>query len=294
MKQLLKKIWHFVCKHFLIYLNDEIFCKILLIITHLRLGFKPYYPNFKNPKTFNEHINFFKLKYKDELGTIVADKVKVREFIKNKIGEKYLIPIYGIYENAEQIDFNQLPDNGFAIKTNHGSGWNIICKNKSDFHAKISVKKLNYWLTLNVFYLNREYQYKQIKPLLIVEKLLEYDIYDYKIFCFYGEPKFIQIDINRFTNHKRLFYDINWQVLDFSINYPQAEIKIEPPALLNEMLEISKKLAVDFDFVRVDLYLHNDKLFFGELTLFPGGGFEPFLNDGQDLMVGKFFNKSSF
>jgi len=293
MKNSIKWIWYIICKNLLVFINDAFFCKMMLLISHLRLGFRPYFPNFTKPKTFNEHINYFKLNYKDNLGSLVADKVKVRDYVKEKIGEDYLISIHGIYENADEINFEALPENGFAIKTNHGSGWNIICKNKKELNVQKAIDKLNYWLKLNIYYINREIQYKSIKPLLICEQLLTYEIFDFKVFCFFGEPKFIQIDINRFTEHQRLFFDTNWRELDFSINYPISKKKVEKPKLLDEMIDVSKTLSSDFDFVRIDLYIYEEKLYFGEMTLFPGGGFEPFLNYEQDLLVGSYFNKPS-
>ncbi|MCB9201609.1 MAG: hypothetical protein H6604_00980 [Flavobacteriales bacterium] len=263
----------------------------MCILTHIRLKYKPYKLNLSNPKTFNEHLNYKKLKENYPLGTIVADKVKVRTYIKEKIGEKYLIPIHGIYSSADEVNFKELPK-GFALKTNHGSGWNVICQDKEKLDIQATKNKFSKWLKYNAYYLSREWQYKDIQPLIICEKLLKYEIFDYKFFCFKGQPIFIQVDIDRFTNHTRNFYDLEWNLQGFGINYPLFNKKIEKPAQLQEMIEVSKVLSKDFDFVRVDLYVYENKVFFGELTLYPGGGFEPFLSIEQDLEMGEYFSKN--
>ncbi|MDX1940148.1 MAG: ATP-grasp fold amidoligase family protein [Saprospiraceae bacterium] len=241
----------------------------------------------ENPKSFNEKINYLKLHTRYDLASIVADKYRVREYVKGKIGETYLIPLIGIYKKAEDIAFHELP-NQFALKTNHGSGWNVICREKSNLNIKRVVKKLNTWLNFNAYYLSREYQYKDIKALILCEELLRYNIEDYKFFCFEGEPKFIQVDVGRFTYHERAYYDLDWNLLPFSICYPITGKDLLRPEKLEEMISISKKLACDFFFSRIDLYLHNDKIFFGEITLFPEGGSGPFIKKDQDFMVGEY------
>jgi hypothetical protein len=282
-------VWTFLSKNFFSALSEESYYKFYFYLTHLRLGFWPYNPNIKEPKTFNEKINYIKLFHRPKNGPMVADKVLVREYIEQKIGSKYLIPILGVYNNASEIDFDNLPL-GFALKTNHGSGWNIICKDKSKLDIEASKIKLDNWLKLNSYDINREWQYKFIKPLLICEELLEYEIFDFKFFCFNGNPQFIQIDVDRFTNHTRSFYDIEWNKQVFGINYPISEKDIPKPTQLNEMIELAKVLSKGFDFLRVDLYIYNNRVYFGELTLHPGGGYEPFLNKEQDLFLGSFLN----
>ncbi len=217
---------------------------------------------------------------------MLADKVLVRDHIKNMIGEKYLIPSLGIYKNAKEIDFEKLPQR-FILKTNHGSGWNIICRNKSTFKKKRAIKLLNRWLGFNAYYLSREKQYKIIKPLIICEELLEFEIYDYKFFCFGGKAEFIQVDIDRFTNHKRAFYNLQWQKLPFSIRYEISEKNLAKPTQLEEMERVAAILSKNFQFCRIDLYIHNNQVYFGEITLIPGGGNEPFLPQEYDKKIGE-------
>ena len=286
---MIKSVWYFLSKYLFIHLPDTFYFQFMFCVTNLRLGYRPYFLNLSNPKSFNEKINWLKLHHRFESGPILADKIAVRDFVKNKIGENYLIPLIETYENANKINFEKLPDS-FALKTNHGSGWNIICKNKSELNREESVKKMNKWLGLNSYYLSHEWQYKLIKPQLICEELLEFEINDYKFFCFDGEPKFIQVDIDRFSNHTRSFYNLEWEKQPFGINYPLGQKQIDKPEKLVEMLSVSRKLSKNLKFARIDLYEHNNKVYFGEITLHPGGGFEPFLMKQQDLFMGQYIN----
>lgn len=218
---------------------------------------------------------------------MLADKVLVREFIANKIGEDYLVPALGVYGSPSEIVYEKLPDS-FILKTNHGSGWNLICRSQATFDKTKATKLFNRWLSFNAYYLSREKQYKNIKPLILCEQLLEYDIYDYKFFCFEGEPKFVQVDIDRFTNHKRAFFDMNWKQLPFSIRYEISEKQVPPPDQLAEMIEVARLLSSDISFCRIDLYIHHNKVYFGEITLIPGGGNEPFNPQEYDEEVGNY------
>lgn len=241
--------------------------------------------NLKNPETFNEKINYLKLHERPELGEIIADKIKVRDYVSSVAGEKYLIPVIGVFERSEDIDFEKLPRQ-FALKTNHGSGWNIICRDKTKLHIHKAHRKLKRWLKRNAYYLSREWQYKNLKPMIICEELLEFDIIDYKFFCFNGIPEFVQLDIDRFTDHTRIYYSTSWERLDFSVTYHQATREIEKPSQIEEMLSLSTKLSKGFLFSRIDLYLHNNKIYFGEITLHPEGGFGPFIPEFYNKIIG--------
>lgn len=257
----------------------------------MRLGFKFSFLNLANPRSFNEKLNYLKSLPLNDEHTMLADKVLVRDHIIKKIGEKYLVPILGVYVHPEEIDFDKLPDS-FILKTNHGSGWNLICKDKKAFDKKRAIKLFRRWLSFNAYYLSREKQYKNIKPLILCEQLLEYEIYDYKFFCFRGEPEFVQVDIDRFSNHKRAFFNLKWEKLTFSIRYAISEKDIPKPLQLEEMVKIASALSKDLVFSRIDLYVHNDQVFFGEITLIPGGGNEPFLPMEYDFKIGKLITLS--
>lgn len=287
MKNFLFLTWYYACRYIFILIPDKIFFQFTSWVTHVRLGFKFRFLNLYKPQTFNEKLNYFKLMPLNSFHTMLADKVLVREYIANRIGEDYLVPAFGVYASPSQIIYEKLPDS-FILKTNHGSGWNMICRNQSTFDKEKATKLFNRWLSFNAYYLSREKQYKNIKPLILCEQLLEYDIYDYKFFCFEGEPKFVQVDIDRFTNHKRAFFDMNWKQLPFSIRYEISEKKVLPPDQLAEMIEVAKILSSDINFCRIDLYIHHNKVYFGEITLIPGGGNEPFNPQEYDQEVGKY------
>lgn len=289
MRNYIRFIWYYICKYILLHLSDSIFYNLLGFITHARFGKKYRWMNLRSPVTFNEKVNYLKVNRPQIDGTLWADKVAVREYVSEKIGEKYLIPLHGVYSDAREIDFDKLPK-GFALKTNHGSGWNIICNDKNKLDKNKSVTKLNKWLKYNAYYLSREWQYKDIKPKIMCEELLVYDIYDYKFFCFHGKPKIIQVDVDRFTNHTRAFFDENWNRLDFSLTYPQTEKEIEKPEQYEEMYKIASVLAANTIFLRIDLYIHNDKVFFGEITLHPEGGFAPFIPEKYNKVIGELIN----
>lgn len=243
----------------------------------------------KNPKTFNEKLNWLKLNYRNPLMVKCADKVEVREYIKEKNLDSILIKVYGVFNSVNEIDIEKLP-NKFVLKAAHGSGWNIICNNKHQVNWEVEFKKMNSWLQTNYYDLGKEWVYKDINPRIICEKFLEEDnglpAKDYKIFCFNGEPKFIQVDLDRFGDHRQNIYDINWKRVSFEYNYPKSTIELEQPKNLESMLEIAKVLSEDFPFVRVDLYNVNETIYFGELTFFPHNGKGLFKPDEYDLIVG--------
>lgn len=241
--------------------------------------------NLDNPKTFNEKIQWLKLYRRDELQTLLCDKYLVRDYLKSIIGDKYLNQLYGVYENADQIDYESLPTR-FVLKCNHGSGWNILCKDKSELNNSDTNKQLNHWLNQNYYHLGKEWCYKNIKPLIIAEEYLGDNLDDYKIFCFNGKAKYIQIDKDRFTNHTRCFYDLSWIKQPFTTQYPIYKEKVKKPPLLSEMISIAEELAGDLEFARIDLYQIKKSIRFGEITLYHGNGFEKFVPEKYDLVLG--------
>ena len=263
-----------IANKYFYWLNDEKFLKVLYYLrTNKRL-------NLDNPTSFNEKIQWLKINDRQKLYITLADKFKVREYISDKVGEKYLIPLIDNYYNVNEIDFNKLPSS-FVLKTTHDSGGVIICNNKTKFNRYKAKKKLSKLLNNNFFYKGREWPYKNIKPRIICEELLkdesDLQLKDYKIFCFNGEPKYIQVDIDRFTNHRRNIYNLDWDYIDFEICYPtDPQYKIPRPECLDEMLLLSKKLSESLKHLRVDLYISSNKIYVGELTLYHGSGFEKF------------------
>lgn len=281
----IRDVWYWLCENVLVVMPTKTFYRLLSFVQCLRLGGHWYWFDLKNPQTFNEKINYLKLFERNPLSPIVADKLTVRDYVKDTVGEEYLIPIIGIYSSADEINFKELPKK-FVLKTNHGSGWNLICHDKNQLSWEIELKKVKSWLKKNAYYLSREWQYKYTKPQLIHEELLEYEIDDYKFFCDMGEPRYIQVDSDRFSNHQRTVFDTSWDEVDMYFMYPRIESEVPKPSKLNEMLLLAKKLSKPFIFCRVDLYEYKGKVFFGEITLHPGGGSEPFREYKYDLLMG--------
>lgn len=251
--------------------------------------------DFNNITTFNEKLQWLKLYDRDPKYTRLVDKYEVRGFISETIGKEYLIPLLGVWDTVEEIDWDSLP-NQFVLKCTHDSGGVIICKDKSKFDIQAAKEMLEELQKKNFFYAGREWPYKNVAPRIIAEKLMVDDsqisLKDYKIFCFDGEPKLIQVMSDRTEKGFDLnHYDVNWNEL----NIERKGIKrnpntIEMPKKLNEMLDISEKLSNGMSFVRVDLYFINDEIYFGELTFYPSSGYMDFVNYEDDFQLGSWIN----
>lgn len=220
----------------------------------------------------------------------MVDKYEVRNYIKNIIGEEYLIPLIGVYDSFEEIDFDKLP-NQFVLKCTHDSGGIVICYDKSKFNIDAARKKINKHLKRNYYYSGREWPYKNIKPRIICEKYMVdesgTELKDYKIFCFNGVPRIIQVDFNRFKEHKRNMYDTGWNYIPISYNYPSDSNKlIKKPRNLEDMLKFAKMLSQNYPFVRVDFYSIYNKIYFGEITFYPASGFGIFNPETYDYLLG--------
>lgn len=240
-----------------------------------------YKLNLKNPKTFNEKLQWLKLYDRNPEYTKMVDKYEVREYIKEKIGEEYLIPLIGVYDKFDDIDFDKLP-NQFVIKCNHDSGGLVICKDKSKLDIESARKKINKSLKTNYYYSGREWPYKNVKPRIIIEKYMEdsnkSDLIDYKLFCFNGIPKIVLVCSERFSssNMCETWFDMDWKLIDMTESGHRVDSTISKPKQLKKMVELSKKLSKNIPFIRVDWYEIGDKLYFGELTFYPASGFEKF------------------
>lgn len=244
-----------------------------------------------DPKTFNEKIQWLKLYDRKPEYHQMADKYEVREYIADKIGKQYLVPILGVWNQVEDIDLKHLPDQ-FVLKCTHDSQSIVICHNKKLLNWKEAKQQLKKSLDNDYSDLGREWAYKGIKPRIVAEKLLVDesgdDLKDYKVFCFNGEPAFIQVDYDRFRVHKRRMYTLDWKIMDTKITYPDdPEVIITKPECLEELLNISRALASNIPFLRVDCYITEKQIYFGELTFYPGCGFEPITPYSDDEEWGK-------
>lgn len=271
-------------------LNDKTYNYLNYYYLHLKCFKFPKILNLSNPKTFNEKIIWLKLNYHKKDNTLLADKLLVKDYVKNLIGGEYIIPTIKVFNNTSEIKIDDLPSQ-FVIKLNHGSGWNIICRDKNEFDFGIMKKKLDIWKNINYYSIGKEYQYKNIVPKIFCEKYLENSIknpmVDYKVFCFGGTPKYIQVDLDRFSNHKRNFFDTEWNLIPFTTLYPAGDGNTKKPKQLKLILEIAKILSNGHPFSRIDLYINSGKVFFGEITFHHGGGFEPFFPSKYDYILGE-------
>lgn len=247
--------------------------------------------NFKDPKTFNEKINWLKLNDHDPLYTKLVDKYEGKEYIKKRIGDEYIIPTLGVYDRFDEIDFEKLPDQ-FVLKCTHDSEGIVIVKDKSKFDIKAARKKINSAMKQNFYYIGREWPYKNVKPRIIAEQYMTdesgVELKDYKIFCFNGKPEYVEVDFNRHIEHKLNPYDFDWKPLNFcDSSKNDYSVNIKKPLRLADMYDIAAELSKNIDFLRVDFYSIEDKIYVGELTLYPGSGFIRFNPKEVDLKYGK-------
>ncbi len=283
---------------FLNFLPDKLYLKIKF---YLSVGKKL---NLNNPKGFCEKLQWLKLYDRKDIYTTLVDKYKVRDFIKRKIGSKYLIPLLGVWDDPYKIDFNSLPDK-FVLKCNHNSGEGMcLCTDKSKLDICNVRKKLLKSINKPYYSINRQWPYKNVKPLIISEKFMEdpnsklitnsesSGLIDYKFYCFNGEPKFLYIGyaniINGIKRDLLTFLDLNWQNVSFGrLDHEKLDIrKLTKPTNFNEMIKISKILSEGIPFVRVDLYNINNNIYFSELTFSPGGGFGVFNPYEYEILFG--------
>lgn len=248
-----------------------------------------YNLNLENPKTLNEKIQWLQLKGRTPLHTLCTDKYTVRGYIKEKIGEQYLIPLVYHTDNPADIIPENLPGFPCIIKTNHGSGGHVIVKDKSKIDWKSVQKELAKSLKCNHYYMLREWQYKNIEPCIVVEKLLldkNFNIpYDYKFHCFNGRVVCISADMDRHIDYKRNLYDTDWNFIDCRMRLDNGDV-VERPDMLNKMISLAEALAHDFRYVRVDLYNVGSEVYIGELTFSPAAGFQIFIPPEWDRIFG--------
>lgn len=257
----------------------------LKIMFKARMG---YNLNLNNPQTFSEKLQWIKLNKREKKWSKMVDKYEVREYIKNVIGEQYLIPLIGVYNTFEEINLDKLP-NKFVIKCTHDSGGLIICKDKSKLNIEEAKRKINKCLKRNYFYWSREWPYKNVKPRIVCESFISDSNDtpdDYKVLCFNGKAKLIELHRGRFDNHTQDFYDINWKKTGISQGYTNSNIIYEKPEKFEEMIFLSEKIAKNIPHVRIDWFIVKGKLYFGEITFFDGSGMEPFDNKSDDYLLG--------
>lgn len=255
--------------------------------------------NLENPITYNEKIQWLKLNYRNPLMKKCVDKYEVREYVLEKVGKpEILIPLIGIYNNIDEVDFDKLP-NQFIMKLTNGSSFNYICKNKTEKEIKKIKARFREWIKLDYYALGREWAYKDVKNRIICEELLKpsngQSLDDYRFFCFNGKVKFIAVDTDsvvngiKTSNYYRNIYTPEWEKIDATIEYPNVPNgEIPKPKRLDEMIEMAEKLSEGFPTVRVDFYYFDEKIYFGELTFYHAAGYQKFHPPSFAKQAGKY------
>ncbi|MDR0437869.1 MAG: glycosyl transferase [Bacteroidales bacterium] len=279
------------------FIPDKMFLKIYY---RLKTGKKL---NLENPKTFNEKLQWLKIYDRKPEYTQMVDKYEVKKYVAKKIGEKYIIPLYGVWDSFEEINFDELP-NKFVLKCTHAGG-TVICNDKDSLDlmsregVKLSMrsakKMLSKQLKQNYFYSGRTWAYKNVKPRIIAEQYIEDSnekiLQDYKIFTFNGKPKLIQVHFSKDENHKANFYSTDWVFQDFCLKEPNDKNHyIEKPKYLEDMLNFAEVLSQGTYHLRVDFYYPNNKLYFGELTFHNWSGTGKFTPESYDELLGSWIN----
>lgn len=273
-------------------LSDKSFLSLKF---RLRMG---YFMDWKHPRTFSEKLQWLKLYDRRSEYTVMADKVTVKTWVAERIGSEYIIPTLGVWQVPKDVDFDMLPDQ-FVIKCNHNSGTGMyICKDKSQLDVERVRQGLQKGLRENYCRRAVEWPYRNIPRRIIAEQYLQDndqkgDLFDYKFFCFNGIPRYCQVIRDRSTKETIDFYDMAWEHQDFvglfsrsDENIRNGDVGVARPILLDEMQEICKQLSRGIPFVRIDLYLVNGRIYFGEMTFFPAGGIGVFTPDDWNYKFG--------
>lgn len=252
------------------------------------------FPNLKNPTTYNEKLQWLKLNDIHPEYARLVDKYEAKEYVKEIIGEEYIIPTLGIWNSFDEIDFDTLPDQ-FVLKTTHDSGGVVVCPDKSKFDKTAAKKKLEKSLKHNYFFEHREYPYKNVPPRIIAEKFMVdesgTELKDYKFFCFNGKCKMLFVATDRNIGDVKFdFFDDKFNHLPFVQGHPWADKEIKKPAGFDKMIGLSETLSKGFPHVRVDLYDINGKIYFGELTFFHFSGNVPFVPEEWDYKIGEWLD----
>ncbi len=277
-----------ICRRlYFLFPNDRFYLKLIYF---LEMGKRL---NLKDPKRFSEKLQWLKLYDRKPEYTTMVDKYAVKNWVADRIGGEYIIPTLGVWDCPEEINFDNLP-NQFVLKTTHGGGGGgvVICKDKVTFDNNAVIVKLNRSLKSDIYRAYREWPYKNVPKRIIaetyIEETSEHGLIDYKVFCFNGIPKLIKVNYDVNIDYKSNWYTTSWTYIKgTTVNDPShEEIEIEKPEILEELLEKASVLSKGIPFARVDFYIIANRLKFGELTLYPGSGFEKFSPQSFDYELG--------
>ena len=256
--------------------------------------------NLKDPHRFTEKLQWLKLYDRKPEYTRMVDKIAAKDYVANIIGKQYIIPTLGTWHHFDDIDFDLLP-NKFVLKTNHGGGGSavVICKDKNKFNKARAKGILEHSLKHGIYPNLREWPYKNVKPMILAEQLLEdngeHGLIDYKVFCCNGEPRMVKVNYDVTTDYHVCWYDLDWNKMEGSTIYDPVDnnVDIDKPQELDQLFELAKKLSEGIPYLRVDFYCTKGCLKFGELTFFPGSGFERFEPESFDEQIGSWITLPS-
>lgn len=272
--------------HLLDWMPDKQYLQLMYwTIMHKKL-------NLKNPKGFNEKLQWLKINDRKPEYTAMVDKYSAKKYVAEIIGEQYIIPTLGIWEHFDNINFTELPEQ-FVMKCTHDSGGVIVCKDKNKLNKVIAKEIIEKSLKSNYYWSGREWPYKNVPPRIIVEKYMsnsqETSLKDYKFYCFNGIMKFVMINSDRNTDEptKADYFDKNFKWLDFTWGYDHAKKHPQKPENFEKMVSLAEKLAKGFPHIRVDLYECDGQIYFGELTFYDGSGFDAIEPIEWDYKIGK-------
>lgn len=276
---------------YLKFLPDKLFLKLIFWV---RTGKKL---NLKNPYTYNEKLQWLKLYDRKYKYTDMVDKYAVKKYVSDIIGEKYVVPLLGVWDSVEDVDFDKLPEK-FVLKATHNSGGIVICRDKTTLDIETVKNKLSTILKKNYFFYLREWPYKNVKPRIIAEKLMENskqkentNLNVYKIFCFDGKPEIIQTIQNDKTPDETIdYFDISWKLLDLKQSFPNSKTPLEKPSTLEEMLSLAAKLSKGVAFLRVDFYDVDEEIYFSEFTFYSDSGMANFYPEDWNRRLGELIN----
>lgn len=250
-----------------------------------------YIPNLSCPQTFQEKLQWLKLYDRKDIYSIMVDKFEAKDFIQKKVGEEYIIPTIGVYNDSAEIDYDLLPKQ-FVMKTTHDSGTVVVCKDKSKLDIEKTNRYLDKRLRRKYYLIEREWPYKNVQPRIIVEELIGQpgeDLRDYKFFCFDGQPKLMFIVSNRFGEggHKADFFDMEGKPVEvYQPGYENSPVPPLIPPCFEQMKELASVLSTGVPHLRVDFYYTNNQIYVGELTFSDSGGYVPFIPDEYNKILG--------
>ena len=273
------------------FLSDEQYLKLMY-----RCQFREKL-NLKNPQTANEKLQWLKLYDHNPEYITMVDKYEVKQFVSNKIRKEYVIPTLGVWNKFDDINFDDLPKQ-FVLKCTHDSGSIVICRDKTNFNIGKARKQITHSLKRNYYWVGREWPYKGVKPRIIAEKYLEDfenkgNLTDYKIYCFNGMAKLLMVATDRYSASKKRFdyFDENGKWIDMSWGVPNSGKKQVPPPSFEKLKKTAEALAKGITHVRVDLYIVNENIYFGEMTFYDGSGFDLITPYEWNVKIGSWIQK---